>query len=97
MNKQDFTKPDNFHTFLQLISVIGICSTNTTVVSVLLDSVSDTTLIASQLVKILKIKGKQRKLNIASAISTSFLVTSKLVEFSICSKHHPDQIEVKNA
>ena len=57
----------------------------------------NTTLIMSELVKMLKLKGKQRKLNITSAISTSVSVTSKLVEFSICSSHHPEQIEVKNA
>ena len=69
----------------------------TTVVNALVDSGSGTTLITSELAKTLKLKGKQWKLNIASAISTSVSVTSKLVEFSICSTHHPDQIEVKNA
>ena len=74
-----------------------IYGANTTVVNALLDSGSDTTLITSEFVKTLKLKGKQQKLNITSAISTSVSVTSKLVQFSICSTHHPDQIEVKNA
>ena len=69
----------------------------TTVVNAMLDSDSDTTLIKSELAKALKLEGKQRKLNIASAISTPVSVTSNLVEFSICSTHHPDQIELKNA
>ena len=63
---------------------------NTTVVSALLDSGSDTTLTTSEIAKILKPKGKHRKLIITNAISTSVSVTSKLVEFSICSTHHPD-------
>ena len=96
-NKRDFTKPDKFHTFLQVIPATVICSANTTVVSALLDSGSDTTLITSELAKTLKLKAKQRKLNITSAISTSVSVTSKLIEFSICSTPPPDQIELKNA
>ena len=96
-NKRDFTKPDKFHTFLQVIPATVICGANTTVVSALLDSGSDTTLITSELTKTLKLKGKQRKLNITSAISTSVSVTSKLIEFSICSTPPPDQIELKNA
>ena len=83
-NKQDLTKPDQFHTFLQVIPVTVIYGAITTVANALLG-------------KQRKLKGKQRKLNITSAISTSVSVTSKLVEFSICSTHHPDQIEVKNA
>ena len=96
-NKQDFTKPDKFHTFLQVTPVTVIYGANTTVVNALLDSGSDTTLITSELAKTLKLKEKQRKLNITSVISTSGLVTSKLVDFSTCSTHHLDQIEVKNA
>ena len=69
----------------------------TTVVNALLDSGPGTTLITSELAKTLKLKGKERKLNITSAISTSVSVTSKLIEFSICSTPPPDQIELKNA
>ena len=68
--KQDFTKPDKFHIFLQVIPVTVIHSTNSTVNNAMLDSGSDTTLITSELAKILKLKGKQRKLNIAGAILT---------------------------
>ena len=96
-NKQDSTKPDEFHTLLQVIPVTLIHGANTTVVNTLLDSGSDTASITSELAKILKLKEKQRKLNITSAISTSVSVTSNLEEFSTCSSHHPDQIEVKNA
>ena len=96
-NNQDFTKPDQFQTFLQVIPVTVIYGAITKVVNALLDSGSDKTLITSELAKTLKLKGKQQKLNITSAISTLVSVTSKLVEFLICSTHHPDQIEVKNA
>ena len=95
--KQDFTKPDKLYSFLQVMPVTVIHGANTTVVNTLLDSGSDTTLITSDLAEILKLKGKQRKLNITSAISKSVSVTSNLVEFSICSTHYLDQIEVKNA
>ena len=95
-NKQDFTKLDQFHTFLQVITVTVIYDAIATVVIALLDSSSDTTLITSELAKNLKLKGKERKLNITSAISTSVSVTSNFLEFSICSAHHPDQIEVRN-
>ena len=77
--------------------VTVIHGADTRVVNTLLDSGSDTTLITSDLAEILKLKGKQRKLNITSAISKSVSVTSNLVEFSICSTHYLDQIEVKNA
>ena len=96
-NKQDFTKPDKLRTFLQVIPVIVIHSANKTVINAMLDSGSDSTLITSDLAKILKLKEKQLKINITNAISTSVSVTSKSVEFSICSIHHPDQIKVKNA
>ena len=46
-NKQDFAKPDKFHTLLQVIPVTVIHGANTTVVNALLDSGSDTTLITS--------------------------------------------------
>ena len=95
-NKQDFTKPDQFHKFLQVIPATVIYGAITTVIKALPNFGSDTTLITSELAKTLKLKGKQRKLNITSAISTSVSVTSNLVEFSICSAHHPDQIEVRN-
>ena len=74
-NKQDFTIPDKFHTFLQVIPVTVVHGANTTAVNALLDSGSDETLITSEIAKILKLKGKQRKLNITSAISTSVSVT----------------------
>ena len=52
MNKQDFTKPDKFDTFLQVITVTVIHGANTAVVNVLLASGSDTTFITSDLTKI---------------------------------------------
>ena len=95
-SKSNFTKPDKFHLFLQKIPVTVIHGANTTIVNSLIGSGSDTTLTTSELAKTLKLKGKQRKLNNTSAISTSVSVTSNLVEFSIWSTHHPHQIEVKN-
>ena len=68
-----------------------------TVVNAIQDSGSDTTLITSDLAKALKLKGKQRTLNTANAISLSVSNMSKLVEFTVSSNHHPEQIKVKNA
>ena len=84
-------------TFLQVIPVKMKHGANTTVVNTLLDSGSYTTLITSDLAKALKLKGKQRTLNIIDATSSLFSVKSKLVEFTISSIHYPEQIEVKNA
>ena len=92
-NKQDFTKPDKFHTFLKVIPATVLHGANTTVANALLDSDSDTTLITSELPKILKLKGKQGNLNINIAISTSVSGTPKLVETLICLTHHPDLSE----
>ena len=57
--KQDFLKQDKICSFLQVIPVKVTHSADTTVVNDLLNSGSDTTLIASELAKILKLKGKQ--------------------------------------
>ena len=67
-NQQDYTKPDKFHTFLQVIPITVIYGAKTTAVNALTDSGSDITLITSELAKTLKLKGKQGKLNITSAI-----------------------------
>ena len=67
-NKQDYTKPDKFHTFLQVIPITVIYGAKTTVVNALIDSGSDITLITSELAKTLKLKGKQGKLNYMNAI-----------------------------
>ena len=56
-NKHDFSKSDEFYPFLQVISIKVTYVVNTTVVTALLNSVSDATLIASEVTKILKLKG----------------------------------------
>ena len=68
---QNSTNPDSVRTFLQVIPVKVKHGANTTVVNALLDSGLDTALITSDLAKALNLKGKQRTLNIANAISSS--------------------------
>ena len=78
---------------MQVIPVKVKHGANMTVVNALLDSGSDTTLITSDLTKALKLKGKQQTLNITIM---QYCHQFQLVESTICSNHHPEQIEVKN-
>ena len=66
-------------------------------VSALLVAGSDSTLITSKLSDQLQIKGVKKDLDISSAISEPVTVVSKLVNFSLSSKHHPNLLEVENA
>ena len=66
-------------------------------VSALLDAGSDSTLITSKLAEQLQIKGVKKDLDISSAISEPVTVVSKLVSFSLSSKHHPNLLEFENA
>ena len=63
----------------------------------LLDAASDSTLITSKLTDQLQIKGVKKDLDISSAISEPVTVVSKLVSFSLSSKHHPNLLEFENA
>ena len=74
------TNQDSVRTFLQVIPVKVKHGANTTVVNALLDSGSYTTLITSDLAKALKLKCKQRTLDITNAISLSVSAISKLIE-----------------
>ena len=66
-------------------------------VNALLDTGSDTTIMTSKLADELQIKGVKEDLNISSAIAEPVTVVSRLANFSLSSKHHPNQLEVKNA
>ena len=65
--------------------------------SALLVAVSDSTLITSKLSDQLQIKGVKKDLDISNAISEPATVVSKLVSFSLSSKHHPNLLKVENA
>ena len=83
--------------FLQVLPV-KVCNGSQTVeVNAFFDTGSDTTIITSKLADELQIKGVKKDLNISSAIAEPVTVASRLVNFSLPSKHHPNQLEVKNA
>ena len=81
--------------FLQLLPVKVSNGSQTVEVNALLDTGSDTTIITSKLADELQIKGVKEDLNISSAIAEPVTVVSRLVNFSLSSKHHPNQLEVK--
>ena len=66
-------------------------------VNALLGTGSEMTIITSKLADELQIKGVKEDLNISSAIAEPVTVVSRLANFSLSSKHHPNQLEVKNA
>ena len=83
--------------FLQVLPVKVSNGSQTDEVNALLDTGSDTTIITSKLADELQIKGAKKDLNISSAIAEPVTVASRLVNFSLSSKHHPNHLEVKNA
>ena len=63
----------------------------------LLGAGSTTTLMTSKLADQLQIKEVKKDLNISRAISEPVTVVSRLVSFSMSSKHHHNLLEIKNA
>ena len=63
----------------------------------LLGAGSNTTLMTSKLTDQLQIKEVKKDLNISRAISEPVTVVSRLVSFSMSSKHHHNLLEIKNA
>ena len=81
--------------FLQVLPVNVSNGSQTVEVNALLDAGSDTTIIASKLADELQIKEVKKDLNTSSARAKPVIVVSRLVNFSLSSKHHPNQLEVK--
>ena len=63
----------------------------------LLDVGADSTLIREDIAKQLNLHGSSRNLEIHNALLKSKTVESKLVNFSVSSKDHPEKIDIKNA
>ena len=82
---------------LQVLPVKVSNGSQTVEVNALLHAGSDMTIITSKLADELQIKGVKKDLNISSAIAEPVTVVSRLVNFSLSSKHHPNWLEVKNA
>ena len=65
--------------------------------NVLLDAGADSIQIRKDIAKQLDLHGSSRSLEIHYAFLKSKTVESKLVNFSVSSKDHPEKIEIKNA
>ena len=63
----------------------------------LLDADAASTLIREDIAKQLDIHGSSRNLEIHNVFLKSKTVESKLVNFSVSSKDHPEKIDIKNA
>ena len=83
--------------FLQVLPVKVSNGSQTVEVNALLGAGSEMTIMTSKLADELQIKGVKKDLNISSAIAEPVTVVSRLANFSLSSKHHPNQLEVKNA
>ena len=66
-------------------------------VNALLDAGADSTLIRVDIAKKLDLHGSSRNLEIHKPFLKSKTVESKLVNFSVSSKGHPEKIKIKNA
>ena len=65
-------------------------------VNVLLDGGSDSTLISKTLADKLKLPGNDLSLTVTNVLLTKSKISSKLVNFSISSSHHPSPINISN-
>ena len=63
----------------------------------LVNTGADSTLIREDIAKELDLHGSSRNLEIHNAFLKSKTVESKLVNFSVSSKDHPEKIDIKNA
>ena len=83
--------------YLQIL-LVKVSNGKTTVkANDLLDAGVDSTLIREDIAKQLGLHGSSRNLEIHNAFLKSKTVESKLVNFSVSSKDHPEKIDIKNA
>ena len=84
-------------TFLQVFPVKISNGFKTLEVNAVLDLGSDAIFITSNLAHQLQLKGEMKQLNNSNAILKSVSFKSKLITFSISSRHHPAHLQVRNA
>ena len=83
--------------YLQILPVNVSNGKRTVKINALLDAGADSTLIREDIAKQLDLHGNSRNLKIHNAFLKSKTVESKLVNFSVSSKDHPEKIDIKNA
>ena len=83
--------------YLQILPVKVSNGKRTVKTNALLDAGADSMLIREDIAKQLDLHGNSRNLKIHNAFLKSKTVESKLVNFSVSSKDHPEKIDIKNA
>ena len=83
--------------YLQILPVKVSNGKRTVKTNALLVAGADSTLIREHIAKQLDLHGSSRNLQIHNAFLKSKTVESKLVNFSVSSKDHPEKIDIKNA
>ena len=84
-------------TYLQVIPVDVAMNGKTFKANALLDAGSDATLITKDLADKLCLQGPKQNLRLMNAITSSKIVSSNLVSFSLSSPSHPQYITITNA
>ena len=100
LNCNSVSKPlfHNFGPFLQVLPLFVSNQYGKRVkVNALLDSGSDSTLISKDLADELNLTGKEYSLRFSNALNLNDKFKSKLVNFSLFSKKHPEEVNVNNA
>ena len=83
--------------YLQILPVKVSNGKRTVKTNALLDAGADSKLIRKDIVKQLDLHGSSRNLEIHNAFLKYKPVESKLVNFSVSSKDHPEKTDIKNA
>ena len=97
-NHVTYQKPSKEKTFLQVISVFASNAGETCVqTAALLDSGSDATLISESLANKLQLSEITKDIALSNVLSMTNKFPSKLVNFSISSRSHPEQLPITNA
>ena len=96
-NHVTYQKPSKEKTFLQVIPVFASNGETCVQTAALLDSGSDATLISESLANKLQLSGIKKDITLTNVLSMTNKVSSKLVNLSISSRSHPEQLPITNA
>ena len=96
-NHVTYQKPSKEKTFLQVISVFASNGETCVQTAALRDSGSDATLISESLANKLQLSGITNNIALTNVLSMTNKFPSKLVNFSISSRSHPEQLPITNA
>ena len=96
-NHVTYQKTSKEKTFLQVISVFASNGETCVQTAALLDSGSDAMLISESLANKLQLSGITKDIALTNALSMTNKFPSKLVNFSISSRSHPEHLPITNA